>query len=91
MGAARSDQDCPPHNGRCGHTFACQHLYTFLAGEPIRIEGELEGQGPVNPNEPRSSDRDRQDAREEPLGQPRIRVVERKAHCHSGILIHSLV
>ena len=68
--------------GRLGDAIARQHLHAFLAGEQVGIEAESGGQGPVNPNEPRGPDRGGRDAREEPLGQPRIRVVERKTHCH---------
>jgi hypothetical protein len=64
--------------GRLGNTIARQRLHTFPAGEQLGIKAELGGQGPVQTNEPWGPDRSGQDTREEPLGQPRIRVVERK-------------
>jgi hypothetical protein len=63
---------------RFGNTIARQHLRTFFAAEQFGIQTEPGGQWLVHPDEARGPDRSGQDTREEPFGQPRIRVVERK-------------
>jgi hypothetical protein len=61
-----------------GNAIARQHLHTLPACEQLGVQAKLGGQRLVNPNEPRGSNLCGRETREEPLGQPRVCIVEWK-------------